>query len=78
MKNKYRDVKIFMYYIGDRVKIVENLQELKDNGEDITLEMLKYAGMYSIIMVRFAESDTNRYLLNVDNKEWLWPENLLY
>lgn len=78
MKNKYGDVKIFMYYIGDRVKIVENLQELKDNGEDITLEMLKYAGMYSIIMVRFAESDTNRYLLNVDNKEWLWPENLLY
>lgn len=67
-----------MYYIGDRVKIVENLQELKDNGKDITPEMLEYAGMYGIIMVRFAGVNTNRYLLNVDNKEWLWPENLLY
>lgn len=67
-----------MYYIGDRVKIVENLQELKDNGEDITPEMLEYAGMYGIVMIRFEGSNTNRYLLNVDNKEWLWPENLLY
>lgn len=67
-----------MYYIGDRIKIVENLQELKDNGEDITPEMLKYAGMYSIIMARFTGVDTKRYLLNIDNKEWLWPENLLY
>ena len=78
MKNKYGGVKIFMYYIGDRVKIVENLQELKDNGEDITPEMLEYAGMYSIVMVRFAGINTNRYLLNIDNKEWLWSENLLY
>ena len=78
MKNKYGGVKIFMYYIGDRVKIVENLQELKDNGEDITPEMLEYVGMYSIVMARFEGSNTNRYLLNVDNKEWLWPENLLY
>ncbi len=67
-----------MYYIGDRVKIVENLQEFKDNGEDITPEMLEYAGMYSIVIARFAGNDTKRYLLNVDNKEWLWPENLLY
>ncbi len=67
-----------MYYIGDRVKVVENLKELKDNGEDITPEMLEFAGMYGIVMARFAGTSTKRYLLNIDNKEWLWCEDLLY
>ena len=66
-----------MYYIGDRVKIADNLKELREEGRDITSEMLQYAGMYGIVLARFPGTNTKRYLLNIDNKEWLWYEDLL-
>ena len=40
-----------MYCMGDRVKIVENLNELREEGRDITPEMLEFAGMYAAIKV---------------------------
>ncbi len=65
------------YNIGDRVKIVENLKELREEGRDITTEMLEFAGMYAIIKIKYLEPYGRRYLLDIDNEEWLWYEDFL-
>lgn len=67
-----------MYCMGDRVKIVENLNELREEGRDITPEMLEFAGMYAAIKSKYYKPYGRKYLLDVDNGEWLWYEDLLY
>ena len=67
-----------MYHTGDRVKIVENLNELREEGRDITPEMLQYAGKYTTIRCRYFKPKGRKYLLEIDNGEWLWYEDLLY
>ena len=73
MENKFKE--------GQRVRILPKAQlaELKQTGADISEEMLDYGNKEAIIL----ETISNHYtgllvcILDIDENEWLWYENLL-
>lgn len=61
--------------IGTKVLIVDNLSELKDNGDDIALDMLEYAGKEAIITDIYLEGAS--FELDIDEGYWSWYPNLI-
>ena len=69
------------FTVGQRVRILptEQLVELEQNGADISEEMFEYGGKEAKIL----ETLSNHYngllvcILDIDENEWLWYENLL-
>ena len=63
-----------MKNIGDVVHIRSDLVEHEDYGSDIVVgKMLEFCGAQSIIK----DIEDGEYILDVDNGEWYWTDEML-
>ncbi len=62
-----------MLKVGDKVRVIENLEDRLYEGETASVvdEMVQYAGQEAEITL---DDGDDTYLIDIDNGEWYWEE----
>lgn len=69
---------MFRFKIGDKVRIRGDIYKLQDIEElDVVEDMVKYKGMEATILGVIKGVAGDGYYLDIDNKYWIWYDDLL-